>query len=113
MKTILKVLVGLAVVFYLIGSLTSEDSNPNAGQSHTEIQRTLKDAIEANSKYPNTVSLKEYDFISLGSNVGVASFSFTAKNAFGIDVPGTATVTVVLNSDLTINELKQIDINQF
>lgn len=113
MKTILKVLVGLAVVFYLIGSVTSEDSHPNAGQSHTEIQRTLKNAIEANSKYPNTVSLKEYDFVSLGGNVGVASFSFTAKNAFGIDVPGTATVTVVLNSDLTINELKQIDINQF
>jgi hypothetical protein len=107
-KVILTIAVTL-VVFLTIGNMSGTSEG---GNSHTKIQRVLKDAIKSSAKHPDTINFKEYNFISVVGNTGRATYTFTSKNDFGMNMNGTATVTVVLNNDLTIKEYKNLKINE-
>tara|TARA_R110000764_G_scaffold28143_1_gene66216 strand:+ start:560 stop:889 length:330 start_codon:yes stop_codon:yes gene_type:complete len=94
----------IAFIAVIIAGANNGESEPKGKNSHSEIQYVLKNSVKDYVKHPDTLSFKEYDFVALSGNVGTASYTFTSKNSFGVNIINKAYVTVVLNDDLSVKE---------
>ena len=100
----MKKLAVILIAFVAVIIASANNGETKGKNSHTEIQYALKNSIKDYVKYPETLSFKEYDFVALSGNIGTASYTFTSKNSFGVNIINKAYVTVVLNDDLSVKE---------
>ena len=111
MKKAIKVTGIIVVLMIILAYMGGNDSgNTEAQSSHRQLKELLtKNAVD-NAVYPNTVEMGNYDFTALAGDVGSATYTFTAENAFGMPIKFTSKVMVVMNYDLTLNRVYDLEI---
>jgi hypothetical protein len=105
----IKIVSAIFIVLIILFNMgNSSDSDSKAGQSHTLIQRLLKEEALKTAKFPETVVMGEYKFTALAGAFGMATYTYTANNSFNVPVKLMVKVTVEMNEDLTVKEYKDL-----